>query len=642
MAALDTAVSEPVAGRSRVARALHLLPLHLLPLGIMAAIVLVTYAGIVWTLRRGFDWTDEAFVYTMIASNRIATDVPLGFQHLLHPIYTLTGESVLAFRVLRLAGYVLLSVALVACARVVVRELGIRIPRSGWVFILLLAQVGTFLAWSYPPRYLGYNELASWATQLGVALIALSLAWGASSSPQQGASRSPGQGASRGLWLAWAGLGGLTIVLVFAKVTSALAFVLILACALLVPNPHLRLWKRVVSLGAGGVVLILLLWLGRVPVGPYFENAYALFFDESARADFRHPVSAIISSYRTSLLGTGQALFPALVVFALLAVTLSQKGRAAGSLGGRWNGAVSWSLSAISWSLGGLLLVALATLPKISSWYYLGEVAVFIGATALIALVVLGVGADPVGGWTIGRYLPVAVGGSAVLAAPFICAAGTNNKLTGHFLFTATLWAVALGIALVLLAQRGSAPGRSATVLPAVIGCAVILMGAFAVKADIAKPYHMGPLLSQTTSTSVPELRGILLTRADASWVDWVSATGDSLRADGVPATATSSAGSLYAFNHSGYASPWVASSQPAAYNSLATACTKDPPADLFVLQPGSAQVYAFSIAGVTKNLARCGISFPRDFQVVAQRGSVDPERAILVWRLKAPGPQLR
>ncbi|MEO5874053.1 MAG: hypothetical protein ABIQ26_03540, partial [Streptosporangiaceae bacterium] len=216
------------------------------------------------------------------------------------------------------------------------------------------------------------------------------------------------------------------------------------------------------------------------------------------------------------------------------------------------------------------------------------------------------------------------------------------NWLTGHFLFTATLWAVVLGVALVLLAERGSAPGRSVTVLPAVIGCAVILMGAAAVKADIAKPYHLGPLLSQTTSTSAPELRGILLTRADASWVDWISDQGDSLQAGGVPATATSSAGSLYAFNHSGYASPWVGSSQPAAYNSLTTACTKDPPTDLFVLQPGSAQVYAFSISGVTKNLARCGISFPGDFRLVAQRGSVDPERAILIWRLKAPGPQPR
>jgi hypothetical protein len=625
MAGQSTAVGEPVAGRSHLSRALQLLPL-----GIMAAIVLVTYAAIGWTLRRGFDWTDEAFVYTMIASNRIATDVPLGFQHLLHPLYSLTGESVLVFRVLRLAGYVLLSVALVACARFVLRQLGIRLPRAGWVFILLLAQVGTFLAWSYPPRYLGYNELASWSAQLGVALIVLSLAWGAGRARPAPLSRD--QSAARALWLVWAGLGALTIVLAFAKVTSALAFLVILVPALLVPNPYLRLWKRAASLSAGAAALLLLLWAGRVPVGPYFENATRLFFDESARADFGHPVSALISSYGSSLLITGRTVLPSLLVFALLAASLGRKGRIPGRLGPRWN-------AGISWLLGGLLVAALATLPRVTPWYYLGELVVFIGAAAILGLVALAVGGDVRPG-NMRTFFRVAVGATAVLAAPFICAAGTNNMLTGHFLFTATLWAVVLGIALVLMAQRRAPAGSSiwgVPGVPAAIGCMVILMSAFAVKADIAEPYHTVPLLSQTTPTSAPELRGMLLNTIDAPWADWVSATGDSLRAEAFPATATSSAGALFLFNHSGYASPWVGSSQPAAYNSLVTSCTTDPPAGFFVLQPGSAQVNARSLPRLKRGLAKCGISFPGDFRVVATRVSVQlPERAMVVWQLKA------
>jgi len=81
-------------------------------------------------------------VYTMIASNRLAAGEAWGFQHLLHPLYILTGESVLAFRILRLVGYVLLSLALVWCARAVLSRIRISIPRSGWVFILLLAPSG--------------------------------------------------------------------------------------------------------------------------------------------------------------------------------------------------------------------------------------------------------------------------------------------------------------------------------------------------------------------------------------------------------------------------------------------------------------------------------------------------------------------
>jgi hypothetical protein len=109
--------------------------LRFVPLGFMAAMVLVTYAAIGWTLRRGFGWGDESFVYTLIASNRQAIGEAWGFQHLLHPLYVLTGESVLAFRVLRLAGYVLLSVALVWAARFVMHRIGITIPRSGWAFM---------------------------------------------------------------------------------------------------------------------------------------------------------------------------------------------------------------------------------------------------------------------------------------------------------------------------------------------------------------------------------------------------------------------------------------------------------------------------------------------------------------------------
>lgn len=629
-AGLDGVVGDAagdVAGeRSRAARLLGFLPL-----GLMAAIAFATFAVILWTLRRGFGWGDEAFVYTMIASNRIATDVPLGFQHLLHPLYVLTGESVLVFRVVRLAGYVLLGVALVWAARSVLRRAGISIPRSGWVFILIFAQVGTFLAWSYPPRYISYNELASWFAQLGAALILLSLSWGLSS---------PGdRRASRMLWLIWAGLGGLTTLLVFAKVTSAIAFAAVLLFVLLIPNPNLRLWKRVVSLGAGTLAALLLLWVTGSPIGPYLRNVSTLFFDPSARDSFGHPISKIIQNYAESLVVTGLAVVPVLLIFALAAATLRR--RAGATDRGGWLGA-GW----LTWVLGVLLIVALAVLPRANAFSYLGELVVFIGAAGLIGLAVLGVdrelGVDRAAIRRSGasRSFSVAAGGAVVVAVPFISALGTSNgELAGQFVYTATLWAVLLGIALVLLAQRATLLRSSARSVPALIGCVVMLLAAFAVKADIAKPYGTTRLLSQTTSTSsaAPEFRGLLLTRVDAAWVNVISAAGDTLGARDVPATATSTAGVLFAFNHSGYANPWVGSSQPAAYNSLATACRKNPPADFFVLQPGISSEHSAQIRRLTKSLARCGIRFPGDFQVVARDRSIDAAHELVIWRLKSP-----
>jgi len=625
-AGLDISVRDEVDKRTRAARAMRFLPL-----AFMAAIVFITYVAIVLTLRRGFDWTDESFVYSMIASNRIAIGEPWGFQHLLHPLYILTGQSVLAFRILRLVGYVLLSVVLVWCARVVMRRIGIRILRSGWAFILLLAQVGTFFAWSYPPRYLSYNELGSWFTQLGVALIVLSLAWGAS--------YSHAQRASWVLWLIWVGLGGLTTLLVFAKVTSGVAFGAFLALTLVIPNPHLRLWKRAAGTGAGTIVVLFAMWILRYPMGLYLRNSFALLFDKSAQNTFGHPISGLIHTYVGSVLYTGRAVLLALLLFTITMATFHRK---VSPNGNNSRGEVR---DRFRWTLGSLLLIALIVLPKMIAfttltrpefWSYLGVLIVFMGAAGVIGLMVLGTETATMRGSAKRKSFSVVIGGSAIIVAPFISALGTNNTITGEFVFTATLWAVVLGVALVLLTQRAALLQSSARSLPALIGCVVILMAALAVKTDIGRPYRSAPLFAQDTSTSVPELHGLLLTGTDAAWIDWISSAGDSLDADAVPATAMNSPGALYAFNHSGFANPWL--DPKGDLNSLRLACKTEPPSDLFLLLPGTFTTDDPSASHMTKTLATCGINFPRDFRVVDQRISEDPVLAMTIWRLKSSG----
>jgi hypothetical protein len=242
-------------------------------------------------------------------------------------------------------------------------------------------------------------------------------------------------------------------------------------------------------------------------------------------------------------------------------------------------------------------------------------------------------------------WLPVVVGAVAVTAAPFISAVGTAGRLAGQFLWAATLWTVVLGVALVLLTRRATLLRSRARAVPVLIGCAVLVLSALAVRADIAKPYRSGPLLSLETSTSVPALRGILVSEADAAYIDWVRSAGVALRAEDVPAVTINafrrqpsfnSLGALYAFNHSGYANPWLGRDWPAAFNSLRLACTKERPKDLFVLQPGLSSFRAPSTAGVKKSLAACGIDFPGDFRVVQRRRSPDPGLAMTIWRLKS------
>ena len=599
-----------------VVRATRSQALRLLPLGFMTVTAAVTYAIIVWTLPRGFDWTDEAFVDSMIASNRIAIGEPWGFQHLLNPLYVLTGESVLALRVLRLGGYVLLSVALVVCARAILHRIGIAIGRSSWLFIFVLAQVGTFTAWSYPPRYLSQNELSSWFSQVGIALALLSLAWGVSGEA--------GQRATRALWAIWVGLGAVAALLVFTKVTSGAVFAVVLAAVLLVPNPQLRRWTRTTAAGAGAAAVLLMLWVSDYPVGSYVHGALSLFLNPSAQAAFDHPISAIVVLYRHSLLATGSTLLPVLLLFTL---TIASLRRATAQDGSR-------DAHRLAWVFGAFLLFALLALPKASVWDYLGALVVFSGLAGVVGLALHGGEGAALHGSTAHRVLSVAAGGLAVVSAPLVSTVGTNNSLTGQFLFAATLWAVVLGVALVLISERAAALRGGAQVLPALIGCAVLLMGAQAVKTSADAPYRTTSLWSQNTPTSAPAFRGILLTKADAEWMNWMSSAGDSMHAAGVPAIAISSPGALYAFNQSGYANPRVDYRLPVSVASIESACKTDPPHDLFVLQPGTSFPDDPSTIGTVKSLAACGISFPHDFVAVAQRKSADPARALTIWRL--------
>jgi hypothetical protein len=238
-----------------------------------------------------------------------------------------------------------------------------------------------------------------------------------------------------------------------------------------------------------------------------------------------------------------------------------------------------------------------------------------------------------------GGSFAVVVGVLAVIAAPFISAVGTNIRLAGELIYAVTLWAVVLGIALALLARRATELGSSARSMPLLIGAVVVLMAALAVKDDIARPYRIAPLLSQQTPTSVPELRGLLLTRPEARWLSWVAAAGRSLDARGVPAIAISNPAAVYVFNHSGYAQPWLDSTAQVAMTSLGSACRTRPPSDLFVLQPGAQPPNAPSTTAMARSLAACGISYPADFTVVRRRLSANPDYAMTIWRLRGGRP---
>lgn len=584
-------MSRPVPG-PRTAGAWH--PVHLAPAALGG---LIGFVLILVTLRHGFDWSDEAFVWTMIASDRLALGEAWGFQHLLHPLFTMVGESVLVMRALRLLGYVAVSVVLARAASRVLRAAGLMLRRREQAFVLLVAQAGTLLAWSYPPRYLGYNELSAW---LG-ALICAAVAVGVVPS---------GSGDRRLRALPWAVVGFLLGPLVLAKLTAAIVWAALVLTVLLLPVPGSQRWLRLVAVAVGAAVSTVAMVLTGVPFLAAARSAAGMLLDSSAQAASDHSISEILQTYLTSTEMTARATaVPILLLMALTAVCLLVRRRLV--LGGL---------------AGALLAAAFAAVlarPAIEgTWPALGSLAAALGVGGALMLVPAARATLPAGSPVL-RLVVVLL---LALGAPLVAAVGTNNLIWGHTVFSATAWAVLCGVALCLLARVASPVVRAA---PLLLGTLVVALTSTAVAFEVSvHPYRSSPLLSQQTPTSVPPLAGMLLTEDQAAVADFLRSVAVAQNARGVPAVALNSPGHLFMFNRSGWASPWTGDSWQA---SIARTCAQDgAPEDLFVVQPaGPENLVKIERGRLQEALAGCRLQFPDDFTAVAEGDGV------VVWRFQ-------
>ncbi|WP_431473405.1 hypothetical protein [Ornithinimicrobium sp. W1665] len=534
---------------------------------VLAAVgVLTGYGLVLWGLDRGFDGTDEGFVYTMIASDRAAVGEAWGFQHLLHPLYEATGGRVLAFRALRVLGYAVTSVLLVLTARCVAGAAGVAVPRHTWWFVLLVAQAGTLLAWSYPPRYLSYNEVSAWMSQLICAAVVLGLA-----------ARGQGLRTPSG-WLPWAVAGLLVPPLLFAKFTAALVWLpLVLLATLLSPSVRSAAGRAVVFLGAGGLSALGLVGAGRPFVGSV-TRSWGMLTDPTVQAVSDHSVSEILETYVDSALETALAGLGPVLMLVVLAVLVRR------GLGRH-----------VVLVMPVALAVWLLVLP-LGSWAKLGTVGTVMGVGGAAVLLVAVVPARTGRGTVLAGVYALGL----VLVTPVVAGVGTNNPIMGQTMWAATVWAVLLGTALAVLAaggpstggglRAGSAGGRwpSASVhrsAPLLTGALLVWVTVALVATDsFVHPYRLQPLQEQTTTTSVPELAGIRLTPEQAATADRLRSVAEQEDVAGVPAVAINAPGHLFVFNRSGWASPWRDGIWRAT---IEESCRTDRPEDLFVLDPG-------------------------------------------------------
>lgn len=592
----------------------------------IVAVMAITFTVIIATLNRGFDWSDEGFVYAMIASNHVGTSEFWGFQYLLNPVYEMLGNSVFAFRVVRLLGYVALGVILTMLARALLRTRGIALGRIGWLLVGLVAQIGTFAAWSYPPRYLGYNELSSWFTQLASALLLFLLL---------GGSEAISRRISRRWWL-WPTTGLILSALILAKISAGVFLSLLAIVASILSVNGGMWWKRIGGLLGGLVSGFLLMLLTGVPLVSFFVTSAQLGSDPSGQAESGYSLTTLLATY----LGSMTVTVVTLAVPILLAGIILLVVRGFRTNPGETHRVVV-SVENVTLFLSFVLavvLIAINVFPSmddsnffpsaLDSWASLGVSNAFLFALGVLSFALL---AKPLVKKIRGRAAALAAF-SLFAIAPLISALGTNNRIFGHTVFSTTLWAVGAAVGLVLLWQRSAALSAAVRLIPLLLLGVIVASSGLAVAGDVfLHPYRTAPYFTQKSVVAVGDLRGIRVTESEAELYTWLHDAGEKLDADGVPALSIATPGALLAFNASGWTAVWPG---PSWSTSIAQSCAKTAPKDMFVLQAATEKFGSAGHDRLVEGLKTCGINFPTDFHVVAKHPSVDPAHDIQIWQL--------
>lgn len=610
-----------VSTSSRVLRAL------MQPSGFAVAAVglvaVVCFSVIIASLDRGFDWSDEGFVYSLIASGRTGAGEFWGFHFLLNPPYELLGSSVLVFRTLRLLGYVALGFVLTMLARSVLRSWGVTLGRIGWVLVALIGQIGTFAAWSYPPRYLGYNELTSWFTQLASALFIVLLL-----------RHEPASASRRRGWGLWAAGGVLLGLLLLSKITAGLFLLLVATAAAALATVGGRWFVRLGAMFAGFVATLLLLLSSGVPVAEYLLSSFRLGADPASQVGASYSITVMLRTYITSMVDTVRLLAIPILLAAVIVLAVRGLGRRDSAVDrGRGSASIEHLSVFLAVVLAILLIDVVAVTGSFDSWASLGAFNLFLLTLAILVFAAHVAEVAPRFAVTRRGRTRLALAVVVFTLAPLVSALGTNNSIVGHTVFSVTIWAVGAGIALVVLWRMSQATRASARILPFGLALLLIVISSAAVAADVFRhPYRSTPYFSQTWTIPRGDLRGIRVTEEEASLVAFLGSAAERLDASEVPALSLASPGALLAFNSSGWAAIWPG---PGWAASIALSCDEDPPEDLIVLQSLSSVEGTADHDRLVTGLEECGIAFPDDFDAVDRHRSDDELRDVTIWRLR-------
>lgn len=586
--------------------------------------LLASFAITIFGVFHSFDWTDEAWAYSLIASGRVSPGEPWAYQYLLHPIFLIFGESIIAFRLMRLILFVLLALFGGYVATRILKLHNFELSFDSKFMIYVSGQIGTILLWSWQPRGFAYNELASLIFQLIFFLFALIYVFSRENNKQFDRHK-PVM-----LYSVWFVCGVLVGLLYFAKfVTSFLALLILFSAPffLLISEKFSSFFSGFMGVITGLLIPVLM----GAPIVLYTHGVLQNIFDERIRAANGHSESLIdmyLSNFQEVLI---QYLPFAFAIFlALYWINTARqdtnstlwRARLIPSIGISGiliyfssfillqgfgpSGTGAFALTLVFGSLG--ILVSLVIQNRSDSMNKVGAP----GRLSIVFLILL------------------------AIMSPFLVALGTNNPLMDHVAFESTIWCVLFGSVLVIYLDSLVSLKSKLYLFPALVVFIAILMTLFLSLMNARNPYRAASFkVTNSTIEHVHFFEGLHVTAEESRWINWLSQTSKELNAQDVPTLSLNSPAALLAFNNSAFASPWLTSIAPASYETMKPSCSNGPPRDLYILQPHT-EMNLESLKLFKSSLkTNCGLDFPQQFDLVRTFDSVDTRFGLGIWKLK-------
>jgi hypothetical protein len=552
---------------------------------------LMLIALISYGTRLGFDASDEAWVLSLVDSRRVTYAEPWAYHYVLHPIWNLIGEQVIAFRLLRVFGYIASATFLAYAGEKFLHYISPTFPVKTYrAFLVLFAILGSTWAWIWAPQTLGYNEVSGF---LGVTLAGLVLLFIATNESWQ---------KTRLL----VSIGFILALIAPFKYPStiALSFLVFVLVLSLLSLKGRRL-KSLLQVFLGGIIAVTTLLIIDLPFQNWLGTIKRLFTDEELQALFAHPIGPLLKTNVLDLLaGLRSAAFLSLIplvvlLFLVVKVAEGDQKRYA-------------SIKLLGLAFSGFTVyyvVQTLVLPNLD-WHYLvlKSISGFIGITGLV--IFLFVSKKCV---TRDRLRDVYLGSLFVFATPLSLAFGTNNPIFGqvNYSMAAWLWLYAASLALLAFRFPGFITGTIFITYAAIGAISTVALVLYGV---LVTPYRGNPVQANTTSSSVSELRGILMPPALAKQLNWVNEVGNLPEFNDRETISIASPGLLFTFNNSSFASPFIIDGWPISYLSVDQACKESGIAPL-ILKDASIEFPS----SILPALDKCGIISMDQYELVDQ-----------------------